>query len=255
MSYHSEHQCLKPVLDLARQLDIATNPSLQAIFEAGNGGFQVWCLPQDRPQGWSGIMMHPGAFSKPCEYVGSVHWKWDDDKIVALGLETTAYALAEQKPDEYCTLKEIPEGLDRRTIFNRDADIEWLKEKVTWLFETAGVPLPPFEHEQTSLSNPEPFLLAYYEAANDEYVVIVSPSSDPKQFCRAGYQLICTLEIGNATNFPTNVILRPDHEFLKAMLDPGRTPLVGHSRKIEKPGEDEWLEGAYEERTDVEIEV
>lgn len=255
MSYHSEHQRMQPVLDMARQLDIATNASLQAIFEAGNGGFQVWCLPQDRPQGWSGIMMQPGAFSKPCEYVGSVHWKWDDDKIVALGIETTAYALAEQKPDEYCTLKEIPEGFDRRTIFNRSADIEWLKEKVTWLFATAGIPLPPFEYEQTTPSNPEPFLLAYYEAANDEYVVFVSPSSNPGQFCRAGYQLMCTLEIGNAADYPTNVILRPDHEHLEAILEPNRTPLAGRSRKIEKPRDDEWLEGAYEERTDVEIEV
>ena len=255
MSYHSEHQRLKPVLDLARQLNIATNPSLQAIFEAGSGGFQVWCTPQDHPKGWNGISMIPGAFSKPYEYVGGAHWKWDDDKIVALAIETTAYALAEQKPDEYCNLNEIPKGSNHRTIFNRDADIAWLKEKVTWLFETAGVLLPPFEYEETSLSNPEPYLLAYYEAANDEYVVIVSPSSNPKQFCRAGYELICTLEIGNAADFPTNVILRPDHEFLKAMLDPSRTPLVGRSQKIERHGEDEWLEGAYEERTDVEIEV
>jgi len=28
------------VLDLARQLDIATNPHPSAIFEAGNGGFE-----------------------------------------------------------------------------------------------------------------------------------------------------------------------------------------------------------------------
>jgi hypothetical protein len=54
------------VLDLARQLDIATNPHPSAIFEAGNGGFQVWRTPQGR----NGISMIPGAFSKPCEYVG-----------------------------------------------------------------------------------------------------------------------------------------------------------------------------------------
>jgi hypothetical protein len=255
MSYHSEHQRMKPVLDLARQLDIATNPHPSAIFEAGSGGFQVWCTPQDRPQGWNGITMTPGAFAKPCEFVGSVHWNWDDDEIIGLQVETTAYALAEQKPDEYCNLKEIPEGLDRHTIFNRNADIEWLKEKVTWLFEAAGVPCPPFEYEQTFRSDLRPHLLAYYEAANDEYVVIVSTSSDPKQFCRAGYQLVCTLEIGNATDFPTNVILRPDQGFLEAILDPNQAPLVEHSRQIEKRGVDEWLEGAYEERTEIEIEL
>ena len=58
MSYHTEHQRLKPVLDLARQLDIATNPEAKAIFEAGNCGFQVWCTPYDHPQGWNGINMH-----------------------------------------------------------------------------------------------------------------------------------------------------------------------------------------------------
>jgi len=38
MSYHSEHQHMKPVLDLTRQLDIATNPLPSAIFEADHGG-------------------------------------------------------------------------------------------------------------------------------------------------------------------------------------------------------------------------
>jgi hypothetical protein len=57
MSYHSEHMRLKPVLDLARQLDIANNPEPIAIFEAGSAGFQVWCIPQDHPKGWDGIHM------------------------------------------------------------------------------------------------------------------------------------------------------------------------------------------------------
>lgn len=255
MSYHSEHNRLQPVLDLARELDIATNPHPSAIFEAGNGGFQVWCTPQDHPQGWNGITMIPGAFSKPCEYVGSVLWQWDDDKIMGLQVETTAHALAEQLPDEYCNLREIPEGVHRLTIFNREADIVWLKEKVVWLFETAGVPLLPFEYEQTSLSDFKPYLLACYEAVNDEYVVIVSPTSDPRQFCRAGYQLVCTLEIGNAADYPTNVILRPDYEHLGAILEPNRAPLAGRSQKTAKPVDDEWLESAYEERTEVEIEL
>ena len=251
MSYHSEHQRLKPVLDLARQLDIASNPHPGAIFEAGSGGFQIWCTPQDHPKGWNGISMIPGAFSKPCEYVGSAHWKWDDDKIVALTIETTAYALAEQKPDQYCNLKEIPKGSNNRTIFNRDADIDWLKEKVTWLFETAGVPPPPFEYEQTPPSNPEPFLLAYYEAMNDEYdeyVVIVSPSSDPQQFCRSGYQLVCTLEIGNARDYPTNVVLRPDQESMDAMIERKPVPIIGHTQTASRMPEDAWLEAAFEDR-------
>jgi hypothetical protein len=255
MPYHSEHKRMQSVLDLARQFDIATNPHPSAIFEAGNGGFQVWCTPQDHPQGWNEITMISGAFSKPCEYVGTVLWKWDDDKIIALQIETMAYALADQKPNEYCDLREIPQGFNRQTIFNRATDIEWLKEKVAWLFETADVPLPPFEYEQTLQSHLGSYLLAYYEATNDEYVVIVSPAFDPKQFCRAGYRLVCTLEIGNAFDFPTHVSLRPDHEFLEATHDPSQTPLVGRAPRTKESGEDQWLESAYEERTDVEIEV
>ncbi len=40
MSYYSEHQRMKPVLDLARQLDIATNPPPSAVFEADNDGIE-----------------------------------------------------------------------------------------------------------------------------------------------------------------------------------------------------------------------
>ncbi len=52
MSINSEHKRMKPVLELAHELDIATNPAPAAIFEAGEGGFQVWCTPQHQPSGW-----------------------------------------------------------------------------------------------------------------------------------------------------------------------------------------------------------
>jgi len=143
MTYHTEHLRLKPVLDLAREFDIATNADPQAIFEAGSGGFQVWCTPDDHPQGWNEIRMNSGAFSKPCEYAGGAHWKWEDEIIVALEIETTAYALSDQKPDEY---------RNHRAITNRAADIEWLKQKIVWLFEKAGVPLLPFEFEESKLA-------------------------------------------------------------------------------------------------------
>ncbi len=248
MTYQSEHQRMKPVLDLANRLDIATNPNPQAIFEAGNGGFQVWCIPQERPQGWSGITMNTGAFSKPCEYVGSVVWKWDDDKIVALAIETTAYALADQKPDEYCNLMDIPQGFHHRTIFNRDADIEWLKEKVTWLFAEAGVPLLPFEYEQAALSDIGPYLLAHYVSDEDEYVVIVSPELNPQEFCRPGYELARTLEIWNAGDFPADVILRPDHEFHEMDTEPDEGPLVEQYENASRLGDDDWLESRIEDQ-------
>ena len=248
MSYQSEHQRMKPVLDLASQLDIATNPNPQAIFEAGNGGFQVWCIPQERPQGWSGIVMNSGAFSKPCEYVGSVVWKWDDDKIVALAIETTAYALADQKPDEYCNLIDIPQGFHCRTIFNRDADIEWLKEKVTWLFAEAGVPLPPFEYEQAVLSEMGPYILTHYVSEVDEYVVIVSPEIDPEEFCKPGYEIVRTLEVWNAGDFPADVILRPDHEYHEADTEPDEGPLVEQYENASRLGDDDWLEAGFEDQ-------
>ena len=248
MSYQSEHQQMRPVLDLARQLDIATNPNPQAIFEAGSGGFQVWCTPRDHPQGWRGITMNTGAFSKPCEYVGSVIWKWDDDKIVGLAIETSAYALAQQEPDEYCNLQQIPEGFNRRTIFNRDADIDWLKEKVTWLFAEAGVPLPPFEYEQAALSEIGPYILAHYVSGEDEYVVIVSPGLDPQGFCKPEYEIAHTLEIWNAGDFPADVILRPEQEFFEADTEPDEGPLVEQYENASRLGDDGWLESAFEDQ-------
>jgi hypothetical protein len=152
-------------------------------------------------------------------------------------------------------LKEIPKGFNSRTIFSRDADIGWLIEKVSWLFEKAGVLLPPFEYEQTSRSDLRLYLLAHYEAANDEYVVIVSPLSDPKQFCRAGYQLVCTLEIGNATDFPTNIILRPDHDHLEAMIERNPVPVVGQSQTVSGAREDDWLEAAFEDAVSGQMEI
>jgi hypothetical protein len=145
MSYSSEHQRMKPVLILARQLDIATNPHPTAIFDAGSAGFQVWCTPDDHPEGWDGIPMDKGAFSKPCQYVGSVGWKWEGEEIVALEISTTAYALADHKPNEYSRHPQ-PEP-DRKTIYNRMADTEWLIEKVEQLFSQAGVFMPPCEIE------------------------------------------------------------------------------------------------------------
>ncbi len=247
MNMQSEHQKMKPVLDLARQLDIASNPDPAAIFEAGSGGFQVWCTPQDHPKGWNGIVMNSGAFSKPCEYVGSVHWKWEDETISALEIETSAYALADQKPDEYSHLTANPARFQRRTIFNRDADIEWLKEKITWLFEKASVPLLPFTYEQAALSDIGPYLLTHYVSETNEYVVIVSPDLDPQEFCKPGYEVAHTLEIWRAGGFPADVILRPDHEYQEHDTEPDEGPLVEQYENASRLGDDSWLDYAFED--------
>ncbi len=248
MTTRSEHKRLQPVLDLARKLDIATNPDPAAIFEAGSGGFQVWCTPHDHPTGWSNIVMQPGAFSKPCEYVGSVHWQWEDETIIGLEIETSAYALADQKPDEYCNLTDIPRDLPRHTIFNRDADIEWLKEKVAWLFAEAGVPLPPFTYQQSAPSGSSSYLLVHYSSGADEYVVIVSPDLDPEDFCQPGYGIARTLEIWDAGGFPTDVALRPDHEYQELDNEPDEGPLIEQYENASRLGDDGWLDARMEDQ-------
>jgi hypothetical protein len=130
MTYSTEHQRLRAVLDLARKLDIATNPALEAIFEAGCGGFQIWCIPDDHPKGWEEIQMSKGAFSKPCAYVASVTWGWEGECITHLELETDAY-----------DLRSIQQHPPR--IRNRPDDIAWAKAKIKWLFSQAGVKCPP----------------------------------------------------------------------------------------------------------------
>ena len=39
--------------------------------------------------------MTRGVFSKPCAYVASVHWQWEEEEIVGLCLSTDAYALSD----------------------------------------------------------------------------------------------------------------------------------------------------------------
>ncbi len=136
MSYASEHRRLASVLEMARRLDIATNPEPAAIYEAGSGGFQVWCTPDDLPQGWSGVSLTSGAFSKPCGYVASVSWGWEGETITHLLLETDAYDLKRHTKD-----------LEYADIRNRPADIAWAKRKIKTLFKQAGVACPPIRVE------------------------------------------------------------------------------------------------------------
>jgi len=131
MSYTSEHRRMRPVLEAARRLDIATNPTPEAIFETGNSGFQLWCTPDDHPDGWEGVPMTQGAFSKPCSYVASVSWGWEGERITHLGLSTDAYELSDL----------LGEG--RYALHNRPEDLVWAECKVRQLFQLAGVRIPP----------------------------------------------------------------------------------------------------------------
>ncbi|RLD05412.1 MAG: hypothetical protein DRI56_09685 [Chloroflexota bacterium] len=143
MSY-SEHKRMKPVIDAARELDIATNPAPEALFEAGNSGFQIWCTPDDQPEGWKNVHLIAGAFSKPCAYVASVTWGWEKDNITHLILSTDAYELS-----EYTNFN------NRYQKHNRPEDINWAKKKIRELFSMANVPLLPFR-VTTNQKHPEP---------------------------------------------------------------------------------------------------
>jgi hypothetical protein len=140
-TYASQHLRMAPVLAKARELDIASNSTAQALFEAGSGGFQIWCTPGDHPDGaWQQVAMIAGTFSKPCEYVASVGWKWGEgdaqECIVGLSLSTSAYALSDQAL--------IP----AKDCHNRQDDITWSKKHIHRLFKLAGVPVPPIYVEK-----------------------------------------------------------------------------------------------------------
>ena len=128
---------MNAVLNKARELNIANNTAPEAIFEARmvslqvTDGFQIWCTPKDHPQGWDDVPMKSGAFSKPCAYVASVFWYWENEEIPHLGISTDAYALS------------LHHGKESFAYHNRPADIAWAKRKIRWLFTQAGVRMPP----------------------------------------------------------------------------------------------------------------
>lgn len=139
MSYTTEHRRMAPILEKAHQLDIASNPAPEALFEALLAGFNLWCTPEDHPQGWDGIPLIAGAFAKPCGFVGTVTWKWESERIVAISLETDAYDLADQRPEKYG--RTISNS--RACIYNRPDDLLWAERKIRRLFEQAGFSCPP----------------------------------------------------------------------------------------------------------------
>jgi hypothetical protein len=141
-SYSSEHRRMKPVIEMARKLFIASNPEPQALYEPGSAGFQIWCTHEDNPGGfWSDIQMTQGAFPKPAEFVASVHWRWDDEAIVGLELSTTAYALADQFPKVFSS-SPIAKKIGKQSIYNRKEDLAWARRKVAYLFQQTTVRMP-----------------------------------------------------------------------------------------------------------------
>jgi hypothetical protein len=149
MSYTSEHKRFQPVLAMARKFDIATNSEPEALFEAGSGGFQVWCTPEDHPKGWEGIGMTCGAFAKPCAFVASVWWGWEavlgtSDETESISSQAITHLCLETDADGLRAVKQRPPR-----VRNRPDDIRWAKQKIRWLFKQAGVVCPLIRMERS----------------------------------------------------------------------------------------------------------
>jgi hypothetical protein len=71
------------------------------------------------------------VFAKPCGFVGTATWKWEDERIVAVSLSTDAYVLADHRPEIF-TRKA---GEVWISIHNRPEDLEWVERKDCWLLE------------------------------------------------------------------------------------------------------------------------
>lgn len=143
MSYSSEHRRLKPVIDMARKLDVSKKDP-RCLYEAGSGGFQIYCTPTDNPGGdWEKIKdkMSAGAFDKPAEYLASVTWRWMDETVVGVFISTEAYALKDHLPDQY-SQSLIVDRMGLKSIRNRPEDVNWARKKVIDLFCMAGIPAP-----------------------------------------------------------------------------------------------------------------
>ncbi len=84
-------------------------------------GGNLWCTPDDHPRGWEEIRLIAGTFAKPCRFVGTVTWGWEGERIAFLSLETDAYDLADQRPEQYGRTT----SNSRAYIHDRPDDLLW----------------------------------------------------------------------------------------------------------------------------------
>jgi hypothetical protein len=118
----------KQILEKANELDIRDNLDPMAIYEPGKYGFMVWCIPEDHPKGWDMESFDDRTYPRRAAFVASIRWRCETGLLT--GLEITTYVTPPNHKGNY--------------LVNRPEDINWTKEKVRWLFEQAGVPLPEF---------------------------------------------------------------------------------------------------------------
>ncbi|NSW52959.1 MAG: hypothetical protein HPY85_10675 [Anaerolineae bacterium] len=128
---------LRPVMQIARRLDVYNNPGSQACYIPGQSGFQIAATPDDHPAGWDRVKITAPTTGqcRPYTLVAVVEFEMRDDEITHLLLTTAAEALREL--DQRYLIQR-----DAGAYVNRPADLLWARQKVTWLFHVAGVPMP-----------------------------------------------------------------------------------------------------------------
>jgi hypothetical protein len=127
---------IQKMVKFLNEMDIMTNPEPAAIFDPLLQGFNAWAIPSDHPGGdWHKVAdkMDAGSYTKRSAYVGTAYYMWNDG---CMHLTTDAYALRDH----------LPEYRERngKSIHNRPDDIDWLKDKVIWVFAQIGLECPPF---------------------------------------------------------------------------------------------------------------
>ena len=128
---------LRPVMQIARRLDVYNNPGSQACYIPGQSGFQIAATPDDHPAGWERVKITAPTTGqcRPYALVAVVEFEMRDDEITHLLLTTAAEALREL--DQRYLIQR-----DAGAYVNRPADLLWARQKVTWLFHVAGAPMP-----------------------------------------------------------------------------------------------------------------
>ena len=128
---------LRPVMQIARRLDVYNNPGGQACYIPGQNGFQIAATPDDHPAGWDRVKItapSPGQ-CRAYALVAVVEFGLRGDEITHLLLTTAAEALRDL--DQRNLIQR-----DASCYLNRPADLLWARQKTTWLFHVAGVPMP-----------------------------------------------------------------------------------------------------------------
>src|SRR5581483_3521744 len=77
------------MLAVGSEFDVNKN----GLFDARSGCVNVWCSPDDKPDCWD-IPITKGGLHYPREYVGGIHWEWDEktDKF-SIFIEAVPYNL------------------------------------------------------------------------------------------------------------------------------------------------------------------